>query len=276
MGMRYLRVWFVSALVAAFVAVWMSGTAMAEEEFTRADVKAKIEEHIAAKVKEGGGVFKFKDDQTGEEVPLEFVKVGVVRGIKGHGYVGSADFRVKGEPEKLYNLDFWVKPMGSQLVMMDVRTHRYPKKEGDQWVQARIDPLPWWWAVAQEHPGETEEKKAWEIKAAMHEHITQKTKEGGGVFKFKDEKTGENLELEFVRIHDPVTKTKEGYFACTDFRVKGTPDKLYDLDFWLNQKGDKMVVTQTRLHKEPAKEGDKWVKKPRYNFGPDGTPVEIQ
>lgn len=274
--MRYLRVWFVSTLVAVFVAVWMSGTGMAEEEFTRADVKAKIEEHIAAKVKEEGGVFKFKDDQTGVEVPLEFVKVGVVRGIKGHGYVGGADFRVKGEPEKLYNLDFWVKPMGSQLVLMDVRTHRYPKKEGDQWVQARVDPLPWWWAVAQEHPGETEEKKAWEIKAAMHEHITQKTKEGGGVFKFKDEKTGENLELEFVRIHDPVTKTKEGYFACTDFRVKGTPDKLYDLDFWLNQKGDKMVVTQTRLHKEPAKEGDKWVKKPRYNFGPDGTPVEIQ
>lgn len=272
--MRYLRVAVIGALLG--VAVCMSGTSMAEEEFTRADVKVKVEEHIAAKVKDGGGVFRFKDDRTGEDVALEFVNIGIVRGIKGHGHVASADFRVQGEPEKLYNIDFWVKPEAGQLVLVDVRTHRYPKKEGNEWVQARVDPLPWWWAVAQEHPGETEEKKAWEIKAAMHDHIAAKTKEGGGIFKYKDEKTGENLELEFVRIHDPVTKTKEGYFACTDFRVKGAPDKLYDLDFWLNPKGDKLVVTQTRLHKEPAKEGAKWVKKPRYNFGVDGMPVEIQ
>ncbi|MGH7273942.1 MAG: hypothetical protein ACREIQ_05790, partial [Nitrospiria bacterium] len=164
----------------AFAVCVGGGTSIAAEEFNRADVKAKIEEHIAAKVKEGGGVFKFKDDRTGEEVSLEFVKVGVVRGIKGHGYVGSADFRVKGEPEKFYNLDFWVKPREGQLALMDIRTHRYPKKEGNEWVQARVDPLPWWWAVAQEHPGETEEKKAWEIKAAMHEYIAQKTNESGG------------------------------------------------------------------------------------------------
>jgi hypothetical protein len=138
-----------------------------------------------------------------------------------------------------------------------------------------VSPLPWWWAVAQEHPGETEEKKAWEVKAAMHDHIAQKTKEGGGVFKYKDEKTGDSLELDFVTIHDPVTRTKQGYFACTDFRVKGEPEKLYDLDFWLNEKDGKLVVTQTRLHKEPSKEGGKWVKKPRYNFV-DGIPVEIQ
>lgn len=272
--MRYRRIGFIGALVAAVVC--MSGISMAEEEFTRADVKAKIEEIIAAKVKAGGGVFKFKDDRTGEVVPLEFVKVGVVRGIKGHGFIGSADFRVQGEPEKFYSLDFWIKPDQGQLTLVDIRTHRYPKKEGDQWVQARVDPLPWWWAVAQEHPGETEEKKAWEIKAAMDEHIARKTKEGGGVFKFKDEKTGQDLELEFVKIHDPVTKTKAGYFACTDFRVKGQPDKLYDLDFWVNEKGNALAVTQTRLHKEPAREGDKWVKKPRYGFDANGNPVEIQ
>ena len=271
--MRYLGVGLLGALLA--VAVCMSGAAMAAQEFTRADAKAKIEELIAAKVNEGGGAFKFKDDRTGEVVALEFVKVGVVRGIKGHGYVGSVDFHVKGEPEKLYDIDIWIKPMDDQLTLMDIRTHRFPQKEGNQWVQVRVSPLPWWWAVAQEHPGETEEKKAWEVKAAMHDHIAQKTKEGGGVFKYKDEKTGDNLELDFVKIHDPVTRTKQGYFACTDFRVKGEPEKLYDLDFWLNEKDGKLVVTQTRLHKEPSKEGGKWVKKPRYNFV-DGIPVEIQ
>jgi hypothetical protein len=248
---------------------------LAEREFTRDEVKAKIEEVVAERVKDGGGAFKFKDDRIGEEVVLDLVKVGIIRGIKGHGFVGSVDFQVKGEPEKRYSLDFWLKAEADRLAVVDIRTHRYPRKEGAQWVQARVEPLPWWWAVAQEHPGETEEKKGWEVKAAMHEHIAAKTREGGGVFRYRDEKTGQTLELELVAIHDPVTRTQEGYFACTDFRVKGEPEKLYDLDFWLNERDGRLVVTQTRLHKEPAKEGGKWVKKPRYGFGPDGRPVEI-
>jgi hypothetical protein len=264
----------VYALLAA--AIFASAASVTAQDFTTADAKAKIEEVIAAKVKEGAGVFRFRDERSGEELALEFLKIRFVRGIKGHGYVGSADFHVKGDPEQLYDLDIWVKPEGGQLVLMDIKTHRYPQREGGRWAQVRVSPLPWWWAVAQEHPGETEEKKAWEVKAAMHEHIAQKTKEGGGVFRYKDEKTGELLELEFVKIHDPVTKTAQGYFACTDFRVKGDPQKLYDLDFWLNSKGDVLDVTQTRLHKEPAQEGGAWVKKPRYNFGPDGMPVMIE
>ncbi|HZY30913.1 MAG TPA: hypothetical protein VFF86_04650, partial [Candidatus Methylomirabilis sp.] len=261
--MRYHGAGLLGALLAATVC--MNGTAIAAQEFTRADAKAKIEELIAAKIKEGGGAFTFKDDRTGGEVALEFVEIRVIRGIKGHGYVGSVEFHVKGESEQLYDIDVWVKPKDGQLVLMDIRTHRFPKREGTKWVQVRVSPLPWWWAVAQEHPGETEEKKAWEIKAAMHDHIAEKTNEGGGVFKYKDEKTGDNLELDFVTIHDPVTRTKQGYFACTDFRAKGEPEKLYDLDFWLNEKDGKLVVTQTRLHKEPSQEWGKWVKKPRYN-----------
>ena len=67
---------------------------------------------------------------------------------------------------------------------------------------------------------------------------------------------GQDLELEFVTIHNPVRKVKgEGYFACTDFRVRGEPEKLYDIDFWLNQQGDKLAVTAVRIHKQPEKEG---------------------
>lgn len=270
----YLR--FGCIAVAIAVAVWTGGAGIAAEDFSKEQVKSFIEEQIAANLKAGRGVFKHKDDRTGEEVALEFVQIRFIRGIKGHGHIGSVDFRAQGEPEKLYDIDFWVKPKDGQLVLMSITTHRFPKKEDGKWVQERVSPLPWWWAVAQEHPGETEEKKAWEVKASMHEHIAQKTREGGGVFKYKDEKTGQDLELEFVKIHDPVTHTKQGYFACTDFRVKGESEKLYDLDFWLNEKGDALVVTQTRLHKEPAKEGGMWVKKPRYGFDKDGIPVEIQ
>lgn len=271
--MRILRVG--SMAVALAVMICASVTDAAAGEFTREDVKAKIEDIIATKLKEGGGVFKFKDDRTGEDVALEFVQLRFIRGITGHGYFGSADFRVQGEPEKKYDIDIWVKPKDGQLALMDIKTHRYPKKDGDKWVQVRADPLPWWWAVAQEHPGDPEEVKGWVVKAGIHEYVAQRIRDGGGIFKYKDEKSGKNLELEFVTIHDPVTKTKQGYFACTDFRVKGEPEKIYDLDFWLNEKGHDLVVTQTRIHKEPAKEGDKWVKKPRYRFE-DGNPVEIQ
>ena len=271
--MRSLGVLFIGVLVAvgAFL-----GPLAGVHAFTTDEVKAAIQEHIAQKVKEGGGVFRFKDEMTGKDLALEFVKIRIVRKIEGHGYFADVDFRVRGEPEKFYDIDFWVRPEGDKLIFVDARMHKYPKKEGNEWVLTTVTPLPWWWAVAQEHPGETADAKAWQVKAAIHTHIAEKLKEGRGVYRLKDEKTGQELALEFVKIHDPVTKTKEGYFACTDFRVKGEPGKLYDLDFWLNQKGDTLVVTQTRLHKEPAKEGAKWMKKPRYNFGVDGMPVEIQ
>jgi hypothetical protein len=234
---------------------------------TSTEVKAFVQAHIDQQVKQGGGVFTTKDVNTGQDVLLEFVDIRVIRRVAGHGYFASTTFRVQGAPEKMYGIDFWVKPHGETLVLMDTQIHKYPKQVEGNWVQVTVSPLPWWWAVAQEHPGETAEFKAWEIKAAMHEHIAQKVKEGGGVFRLKDDQTGEELRLEFVRIHDPVRKVAgEGYFACSDFRVAGAPEKLYDLDFWLKQEGDKLVITKTRVHKEPVQEGSTWGKKPRYGF----------
>lgn len=269
--MRYLRAG--SLAIALAIVVLASRTGLADEGFSKDQVKAMIEDHIAAKVKEGSGVYIYKDDRTGEEVALEFVRLRFIRGIKGQGYIGSVDFRAQADSEKLYDIDFWIKPQEGKLVLMDIKTHRYPEREGGKWVQVRVDPIPWWWAVAQEHPGDPDEVKGWVVKAAIHEYVAQKSKAGGGVFTYMDEKTGRNLDLEFVKIHDPVTRTKQGYFACTDFRVKGEPEKLYDLDFWLNERSGALVITQTRLHKEPAMESGKWVKKPRYGFDKDGNPV---
>lgn len=242
---------------------------------TAKEIKVFVQAQIDQKVKDEGGVFMIKDINTGQDVALEFVSFRIVRRVAGHGYFASTTFRVKGEPEKFYGIDFWVRDKGEQLILMDTQIHKYPKQIEGQWVQATVSPLPWWWAVAQEHPGKTAEFKAWEIKAAMHEHIAQKIKDGGGIYKLKDDKTGEELALEFVKIHDPVRKVEaEGYFACTDFRVVGAPEKLYDLDFWLKQEGDKLVITKTRVHKEPVKEGDQWVKKARYGFD-EANMVEI-
>lgn len=271
--MRRLEVLFVGVLLA--VGVSIGGALTALSAFTADDVKGAIQEHIAQKVQQGGGVFRLKSELTGQELALEFVRIRVVRGVPGHGYFADVDFRVQGEPEKFYDVDFWVKPQGEKLGIMDIRIHKYPKKTADGWVLTTVSPLPWWWALAADHPAETAEPKAWEIKAAIHTHIAEQLKEGGGVYRLKDEKTGEALALEFVTIHDPVRKIKgQGYFACTDFRVQGQPERVFDVDFWLGDQGDKLAVTKVRIHKEPLKEDGKWVQKLRYTFEQDN-PVDI-
>ena len=106
-----------------------------------------------------------------------------------------------------------------------------------------------------------------DIKAAMHKHIKNNIDEDG-IFRIRDEKTGEVLELEFVKIHNPVRQINERiYFACTDFRVHAEPKKLYDLDFWMDIETGELRIYQTKIHKEPRKSliyG--WYKQPRYTF----------
>ena len=90
-----------------------------------------------------------------------------------------------------------------------------------------------------------------DIKAAMMAHIAARA-DANGVFHLRDEKTGEELALKFVTIHDPVRVIdRNTYFACTDFAVAGAPEKLYDLDFWM----------KSLLYG--------WYKHPRYTFVKD-------
>jgi hypothetical protein len=106
-----------------------------------------------------------------------------------------------------------------------------------------------------------------DIKAAMEQHIASRI-DKQGVFRLVDDKTGEQLALKFVQIHDPVRQIgSDIYFACTDFHVVGEPEKLYDLDFWMNEKTGELRIYQTKVHKEPRWSliyG--WYKQPRYTF----------
>ena len=106
-----------------------------------------------------------------------------------------------------------------------------------------------------------------DIKDAMHKHIKNHA-DDDGIFRLKDEKTNEILELEFVKIHNPVRQINDHiYFACTDFRVHNEPRKLYDLDFWMDTETGELRIYQTKIHKEPRKSliyG--WYKQPRYTF----------
>lgn len=121
-----------------------------------------------------------------------------------------------------------------------------------------------------QRPEESSEKREYfaeDIKSTMMEHI-RNTVNSDGIFHMNDDKTGELLTLKFVRIHDPVRQIgSDIYFACTDFHVVGEEDKLYDLDFWMNNKTGELKVYQSKVHKEPRHSmiyG--WYKQPRYTF----------
>ena len=113
----------------------------------------------------------------------------------------------------------------------------------------------------------TKKYYAEDIKDALMKHINANV-DSNNIFSLKDDKTGEILYLEFVKIHDPVRVINDNtYFACTDFRVAGEPKKIYDVDFWLNPENGELEVYDTKIHKEPKKSllyG--WYKQPRYTF----------
>lgn len=106
-----------------------------------------------------------------------------------------------------------------------------------------------------------------DIKATMTAYIAAQV-DDAGIFHLRDDKTGEVLALKFVKIHDPVRRIGSAiYFACTDFHVVDAPNKLYDLDFWMNSSADELKVYDAKVHKEPRWSliyG--WYKQPRYTF----------
>lgn len=110
-----------------------------------------------------------------------------------------------------------------------------------------------------------------EIKAAMREHIEDRTQMGNpGVFEITDPRTSQTLELRFQKTHDPVRTMGDGhYFACTNFAEIGDPYKTYDLDFWLQVHDGELVVYEENVHKLPVHEHGEWVQQPRYNFVDD-------
>ncbi len=116
--------------------------------------------------------------------------------------------------------------------------------------------------------------------AVVNAYIQARLKEGNGVFRLTDDRTGETLELEFDgiaivsverlwRIHDPTRQVEgSGYFACTAFHPVGAPrEKLYDIDVWLSPRDGKLEVTAVLIHKEPRLVKGKWVKETRYTVG---------
>jgi hypothetical protein len=255
--------WVKGSALLAFGVVSLLAAPSGAEEHTPDDASAAVQKYIDAKVKKDG-VFRFKDAQANAQLELVEDQIRVARGIHGYGLFVCVEFHAKSDPKKQYDIDFWMKEDSLQLV--DIRIHKAPKRDGDKWALTTRSPLLWWWIPATEHPGEFEEKRGWELESAVNRYVaTRRGKDG--VLKLKDDKTGAERSLEFVQIHRPLRKMEgKGYFACTDFREKGTSEKYYDVDFWLVDKNGQLEVTEVRIHKEPKQEDGVWIQVPRYKF----------
>jgi YHS domain-containing protein len=235
------------------------------KDFTEEDVDKRVQEVIAERTKDGA--FVFHDPKLDADLNLLFEQIKIVRGMQGYGWFANVIFHDKDEPKKQYAIDFWLKPEGDKLTLMDIRVQKGPKQEGDSYYMVTRMPVAWWWLPVQEHPGDMEVTRAWQVMSAIHSYIAT-NKDADGHLDIKDDKTGETLPLDFVEIHQPVRHLKkEGeYFVCTDFRKPGSKDEYYDIDFWVNQKTGKLEVDNVKIHKVPVQEDGVWTQQPRYTF----------
>lgn len=247
-----------------------SGKADDMGRYVSSQVKEFVREYIKAESDKNGGLFPVKDTLHARTLKLKFEKIDFMRTLHGYGFFPNTVFSDKENPDKKYQIDFWVKPRGGKLRVVDIRIYKAPRREGKRWIQMTRQPKPWWWIPASEHPGESEIKRGWEIMSALHGHIADVRKKNNGVYTVVDDKTGKKVEMEFVGIHQPVRRLKEDgrFFACTDFRRVGTKNEYYDVDFWLDDSTGEVKVGKVRLHKVPIERDGNMIQMERYEFDP--------
>ena len=250
--------------MAVAVALFL-GAPLFAADIGEAEVQQAVDKDIAERSKDG--VFVFHDPKLDADLNLVFEQIKVVRGMSGYGWFANVIFHDKAEPKKRYAIDFWYKPEGDALKLMDIRVQKGPKRDGEEWIMVTRLPVAWWWLPVSEHPGDMEVTRGWHVMSAIHNYIANKKNEKGQL-SIKDEKTGETIDLEFVEMHQPIRKLKADgqYFACTDFRKPGSKDEYYDVDFWVDESTGKLQVQGVKMHKVPVQEDGIWTQVPRYTF----------
>lgn len=250
----------------------MAAVTTGKKDIGEKDVLARVDEIIAERSKDGA--FVFRDPKLDADLNLIFEQVKIVRGMSGYGWFVNVIFHDKNEPKKKYAIDFWLKPDGDQLMLMDIRVQKGPKRDGDDWIMVTRLPVAWWWLPVSEHPGDMEVVRGWHVMSAIHNYIAA-NKNKDGVLELKDEETGETIPMEFVEMHQPIRRLKKDgqYFACTDFRKVGSKDEYYDVDFWVDETTGKLKVGAVKIHKVPVNEDGIWIQVPRYKF--EDSEVEV-
>ena len=74
------------------------------------------------------GAFVFHDPKLDADLKLVFEQIKIVRGMEGYGWFANTIFHDKDEPKKQYAIDFWLKPEGDKLTLMDIRVQKVPSR----------------------------------------------------------------------------------------------------------------------------------------------------
>lgn len=105
------------------------------KRYSAEEIKAAMREHIQHRTQEGvPDVFEIVDIRTGDTLLLNFVKIhDPVRNLGGNRYFACTDFHTVGQPDKLYDLDFWLMPLDGELVVYQENIHKLPAREDGEW-----------------------------------------------------------------------------------------------------------------------------------------------
>src|SRR5262245_61376607 len=188
-----------------FFAGKQASKAAGNKEFGEEDVNAEVKKVVDARSKDGA--FVFHDPKLDADLNLVMEQIKGVRGMEGYGWFANVIFHDKETPKKQYALDFWFKPEGDQLTLMDIRVQKGPKQDGDSYYMISRMPVAWWWLPVSEHPGDPEVVRGWHIMSAVHNYIATH-KDDKGALVVKDDKTGMSVPLDFVELHQPVRRLK--------------------------------------------------------------------
>jgi YHS domain-containing protein len=246
----------------------VESTEKAMQDFDSGDAETVVKRLIGSATQANNGVFPLEDPLDGAQLKLVFDGIDFTRTIDGYGFFPDVRFHDQADAQKRFLVDFWVAPVQGQLQVQEIRIYKAPVKSDGSWQLTARDPIPWWWIPASEHPGKVANKRGWEVMSAVEQSALTAQAKNNGIFKLKDDKTGQTLNLQFIDTHQPIRQLDENghYFACTDFRVAGTTNQIYDIDFWIDDKNGTMTVVQTKVHKVPELKDGQWVEVPRYSW----------
>lgn len=243
------------AAAAALAGVWLAAApASAAEPFTEEQVSAHITDLIAERSKDG--VLSVHDAKTGEDLKLVLDRIRIVRGLPEFGWFPDVVFHAEGEPKKQYTVDFWLKPDGENLELMDMRVHKDAKPDGSSWMMITRSPLLWWWLPTLKRASAVKGVQAWQVMGKVHEHIIAAKTDGAYPLNLDDGKT---VPSELVAIHQPVGRMREDgrYFACAELRKIGTPSASYAVDFKLDPDANSVTVGTAHPFEIPHADGGK-------------------
>ncbi len=245
------------ATAAGVIAAAAAATVAAPLELTDEEVTAAVMAVIAERSRDG--IFLFADPRTGERLSLVLDGVRLVRGLPNYGWFPNVNFHEKGTPGKKYALDFWLRPDGDRLKLMDIRIHKAPKADGSGWMSVTRAPLAWWWLPTMERASAVASVPAWQVMGDLHTQLVRLAPDGNVAL---TDAGGSALSLQFVDIEQPVgrSKTDGRYFACVLLRKFGSQPVFYSTTYWLDAKtklvtaerAEKIDVARLGAHKAAA------------------------